>query len=58
MAWDVAIVRDSPKTGKVLARLPRGTSVHLGPMKDGWFPVHYGDGFTSEGWVYRGAVGR
>ena len=58
VAWDVAIVRDSPKTGKVLARLPRGTAVRLGAMKDGWFPVRYGDGFGGEGWVYRGAVGR
>jgi hypothetical protein len=56
--WEVAIVRDVPKTGKVLARLERGTSVHVGPVKDGWYPVKYGDGFASDGWVYRGAIGR
>jgi hypothetical protein len=57
--WDVAIVRDAPKTtGKALARLPRGTPLHIGAAKDGWYPIKYGDGFTSDGWVYRGAIGR
>jgi hypothetical protein len=56
--WDVAIVRDTPKTGKVLARLPRGTPLHVGTSKDGWYPVKFGDGFASDGWVYRGAIGR
>ncbi len=58
VVWEVAIVRDVPKTGKVLARLQRGTQLHVGPVKDGWYPVQYGDGFASEGWVYRGAIGR
>jgi len=58
IVWEVAIVRDTPKTGKVLARLQRGTAVHLGTAKDGWYPVKYGDGFGSDGWLYRGAVGR
>jgi Bacterial SH3 domain len=57
--WEVAIVRDAPRTGgKVLARLPRGTSLRLGSSKDGWYPVKYGDGFGSDGWVYRGAIGK
>jgi Bacterial SH3 domain len=58
VVWDVAIVRDAPKTGKVLARLQRGTPLHIGTSKDGWVPVKYGDGFATEGWVYRGAIGR
>lgn len=58
VVWDVAIVRDAPKTGKVLARLQRGTSLHIGTLRDGWYPVKYGDGFASDGWVYRGAIGR
>ncbi|HEX4448902.1 MAG TPA: SH3 domain-containing protein [Polyangiaceae bacterium] len=57
--WEVAIVRDAPHTtGKVLARLQHGTALRVGSPKDGWYPVKYGDGFTSEGWVYRGAIGR
>ncbi len=58
VTWEVAIVRDAPKTGKVLARLQRGTSLHVGAAKDGWYPVKYGEGFASDGWVYRGAIGR
>jgi hypothetical protein len=58
VVWEVAIVRDAPKTGKVLARLQRGTTVHLGSAKDGWYPVKFGDGFGSDGWLYRGAIGR
>jgi hypothetical protein len=56
VAWDVAIVRDSPRTGAVVARLPRGTKVHLGANQEGWYKIEYGSG--SEGWVYRGAIGR
>jgi hypothetical protein len=58
VVWEVALVRDVPKTGKVVARLPRGAQVRVGPVKDGWYPVKYGDGFVSDGWVYRGAIGR
>ncbi len=56
--WEVALVRDSPKTGKILARLPRGSQVRVGPVKDGWYPVTYGSSYSSDGWVYRGAIGR
>jgi len=56
--WEVAIVRDAPRTGQVLARLPRGTKVNLGTAQDGWFKVKYGADFSSDGWVYRGAIGR
>jgi hypothetical protein len=58
VVWEVAIVRDEPKTGKVVARLQRGTPLQIGPVKDGWYPVKFGDGFASDGWVYRGAIGR
>jgi hypothetical protein len=56
--WEVAIVRDTPRTGQVLARLQRGTKIHLGAGQDGWYRVKYGTDFSSEGWVYRGAIGR
>ena len=58
VVWEVAIVRDAPKTGKVVARLQHGAELQLGAVKDGWYPVKFGDGFGSEGWVYRGAIGR
>jgi hypothetical protein len=56
--WQVALIRDAPKTGKVIARLQRGAVLKIGPVNDGWYPVKYGDDFASEGWVYRGAIGR
>jgi hypothetical protein len=58
VAWDVAIVRDAPRTGKIVAKLDRGTSVRFGALSQGWYPVKYGDGFASEGWVYRAAIGK
>jgi hypothetical protein len=32
--------------------------VKLGAIKDGWYAIKYGDGFASDGFVYRGAIGR
>lgn len=58
VAWEVALVRDQPKVGSVVARLPRGTKVKLGSMKEGWYSIKFGDDFGTDGWVYRGAVGR
>jgi hypothetical protein len=58
IVWEVALVRDAPKTGKVVARLQRGTSVRVGSVKDGWYPIKYGDAFAADGWIYRGALGR
>lgn len=59
VAWEVALVRDAPKTGSIVSRLPRGTKVKVGgSVKDGWYPIKFGDGFGSQGWVYRGAIGR
>lgn len=58
VVWEVALVRDAPKTGKVVTRLQRGVTIRIGPVKDGWYPVRYGSTFASEGWVYRGAIGR
>lgn len=58
VAWEVALVRDAPKTGGLVSRLPRGTKVKVGASKDGWYQIKFGDGFANDGWVYRGAIGR
>jgi hypothetical protein len=58
VGWEVAIVRDTPRTGQVVARLQRGTKVRVGNGQDGWYRVQFGNDFGSEGWVYRGAIGR
>ena len=58
VVWDVAIVRDAPRTGHVVARLKQGTALHVGPSQDGWFPIKFGDNFATDGWVYGAAIGR
>ncbi len=58
VGWEVALIRDVPKTGNVVARLPRGTKVKVGPFKDGWYAIKYGDNLASDGFVYRAAIGR
>ena len=58
VVWEVAIVRDTPRTGQVIARLQRGTQIKVGSGQEGWYRVQYGDTFTNEGWVYRGAIGK
>jgi hypothetical protein len=58
VVWEVGIVRDAPKTGHIVARLPRGTKIKLGPPKDGWYPIKYGADFGSDGFLYRGAIGK
>jgi len=55
VTWETALVRDQPKTGAVVARLPRGTKVTTTSSRDGWYKVSCPEG---EGWVYRGAIGR
>jgi hypothetical protein len=58
VGWEVAIVRDTPRTGQVVARLQRGTKVKVGSGQDGWYRVQYGTDFANQGWLYRGAIGR
>jgi hypothetical protein len=58
VVWEVAIVRDTPRTGQVVARLQRGSKIRVGQGQDNWYRVRYGSGYTSEGWVYRGAIGK
>jgi len=55
VTWETALLRDAPKTGAVVVRLPRGTKVTVQSSRDGWFKVTCPEG---EGWVYRGAIGK
>lgn len=54
VTWDTALIRDEPSTGKVVARLVRGTRVTLLGKRKDWYRVKIR---TKEGWVYRGAIG-
>jgi hypothetical protein len=58
VAWETAIVRDAPHTGAIVAHLPRGTKVQLGTSDGGWYKIKFGPSFASEGYVYRGAIGK
>ncbi len=56
VAWEAAIIRESPKDGQVVARILRGTRVVVTGKKDDWYRIKY-DAKGSEGWVYRSAIG-
>ncbi len=58
VAWETAIVRDAPHTGAIVAHLPRGTKVQVGTSDGGWYKIKYGPSYASEGFVYRGAIGK
>jgi hypothetical protein len=55
VTWEKALVRESEKEGKVVARLPQGTRVKILEQKDDWFLIESG---KSKGWVYRQAIGK
>lgn len=56
--WKVAFVRDAPNSGKVVGQLAQGARVRVGRSKDGWYAIQFGEGFSTEGWIYREAIGR
>ena len=56
--WETALVRDTPRSGQITARLPRGTKVEIGAGKDNWYKIKYGPDMATEGYVYRGAIGK
>jgi Bacterial SH3 domain len=56
VSWPVALIREAPRDGKVVARLMRGTRVVVAGKKDDWYQVKYGAN-NDEGWVYKSAIG-
>ncbi len=56
VSWDVAIIRDKPKDGAIVARILRGTRVVVSGRQDDWYRVKY-DAKGSEGWVFKTAIG-
>jgi hypothetical protein len=60
VGWDVALVRESPKTGAIVARLRRGSKVHtLGEPQENWYRVRFGDAASAkDGWVFHAAIGK
>jgi len=56
VSWDVAVVRDEPDTGKIVARLRYGTRVVVTARRGKWYEVKY-DAKGEKGWVHRNALG-
>lgn len=56
VTWEVAIVRDQPKDGEIVARLMRGTRVVVTGRDGDWYRIKY-DAKGSEAWVFRTAIG-
>lgn len=56
VSWDVAIVRDKPKEGEIVARVLRGTRVVVSGRQGDWYRIKY-DAKGSEGWVFKSAIG-
>jgi hypothetical protein len=56
VSWHVALVREAPKDGGIVARLLSGTRVVVTGRRGDWCRIRY-DAKGSEGWVYRTAIG-
>lgn len=56
VTWEVAIVRDQPKDGEIVARLMRGTRVVVTGRDGDWYRIKY-DAKGAEAWVFRTAIG-
>lgn len=54
--WSSTIVRDAPRTGAVVARLPQGTAVELVDRRGGWFAIRWGGDHA--GWAFREPLGQ
>lgn len=55
VSWEKALLRDSPKDGKVVTRVAQGGRVNILEQKDDWYLVEKGG---KKGWVYRQAIGK
>lgn len=56
VGWEVAIIREHPKDGEIIARVMRGTRVTVTGRDGDWYRIKY-DAKGSEGWVFRTAIG-
>lgn len=56
VSWNVALVREAPVEGKVVARVLSGTKVKVTGRRDDWYRITY-DAKGGEGWVHKGALG-
>lgn len=57
VTWSAAVVRDAPRTGAIVARIPQGTEVELLDRRGGWFAIRWGRS-NNVGWTFREAIGQ
>jgi len=55
VAWSTAIVRETPRTGPVAARLAQGTDVEVVDRRGTWYGIRWDR--THTGWTYGPAIG-
>ncbi len=58
VTWDVAIVRDAPRTGAIVGRLVQGADVEVIDHRGGWYAIRWGRSGTNVGWTFRQAIGQ
>jgi hypothetical protein len=54
--WSTAIVRETPRTGPICARLPQGTPVEIVDRRGSWYGIRWDR--THTGWTYGPALGQ
>ncbi len=57
VTWRTTQVRESPKTGAVIARLTKGAKASVLEQRDGWYKIEFGEP-KKQGWVFREAIGQ
>ncbi len=55
VVFDKGLLRESPKDGKIVARLPQGTRVKVQKQDKDWYYVTAG---SQKGWIHRQAIGK
>ncbi len=56
VTWSTAIVRETPRTGPVAARLPQGTAVEVVDRRGSWYGIRWQR--VHAGWTYGDAIGQ
>jgi hypothetical protein len=56
VAWSTAIVRDTPRSGPITARLPQGTAVEIVDRRGSWFGIRWDR--SHAGWTFGPAIGQ
>lgn len=56
VTWSTAIVRETPRTGPIVGRVPQGTAVEIIDRRGSWYGIRWER--THVGWTYGQAIGQ